>query len=157
MPHLIIEYSANVADVVDVDELVDALHDAALGSGTAPLDALRSRAVAREHYAIADRDPSNMFIAVIARLGAGRPDAEQERFVQLLMDALDQHLGERQATMMLSVEYQEIDPGRRINKNNLRAAVDARNATHAAADTATHTATHTANQPPPTPDSPPFA
>ena len=140
MPHLIIEYSANVADVVDVDELVDALHDAALGSGTAPLDALRTRAVAREHYAIADRHPSNMFIAVIARLGAGRPSAEQERFVQLLMDALELHLGERQATMMLSVEYQEIDPGRRINKNNLRSAVAARTATPTADITARSTA-----------------
>ena len=154
MPHLIIEYSANVADVVDVDGLVDVLHEAALESGTAPLDALRTRAVAREHYAIADRDPSNMFIAVTARLGAGRSDAEQERFVQLLLDALDQYLGERQASMMLSVEYQEIDPGRRINKNNLRDVVAAR----AADGLSSRPSSQPPTPPPPlTPDPPPFA
>jgi len=123
MPHLIIEYSANVADGVDVSELVVAMHDAALATGIAPLDALRTRAVAREHYAIADRDPSNKFIAVTARLGAGRSDDEKNFLVEALMNALDQELGEKQNTIMLSVEYQEIDPAQRVNKNNLRSVV----------------------------------
>jgi 5-carboxymethyl-2-hydroxymuconate isomerase len=123
MAHLIIEYSANVADVADVPQLVDAVHDAALATGIASLDALRTRAVAREHYAIADRDPSNKFIAVTARLGAGRSDDEKDFLVVALMDALDAFLGESQNAIMLSVEYQEIDPARRINKNNLRAVV----------------------------------
>ena len=123
MPHLIVEYSANVADVADVPQLVDAVHEAALATGIAPLDALRTRAVAREHYAIADRDPSNKFIAVTARLGAGRSDDEKDFLVGALMDALDAFLGEAQSSIMLSVEYQEIDPERRINKNNLRAVV----------------------------------
>ena len=69
MPHLTIEYSANVADHVDIDRLVGALHDAALATGVAALDALRTRAVRREHYAIADRHPDNAFVAVTARLG----------------------------------------------------------------------------------------
>jgi len=121
MPHLIIEYSANVADLVDVGDLVNELHAAALATGIAPLDALRTRAMARDHYAIADRHPSNKFIAVTARLGAGRSDDEKNTLVDALMSALDEFLGEEQATIMLSVEYQEIDPARRVNKNNLRA------------------------------------
>jgi 5-carboxymethyl-2-hydroxymuconate isomerase len=123
MPHLIIEYSANVADVTDVPELVGAVHDAALATGIAPLDALRTRAVAREHYAIADRDPSNKFIAVTARLGVGRSDSEKDSLVEALVNVLDEFLGDAQDTIMLSVEYQEIDPARRINKNNLRAVI----------------------------------
>jgi 5-carboxymethyl-2-hydroxymuconate isomerase len=123
MPHLIIEYSANVADFTDVPELVGAVHDAALATGIAPLDALRTRAVAREHYAIADRDPSNKFIAVTARLGAGRSDSEKDSLVEALMNVLVEFLGDAQDTIMLSVEYQEIDPARRVNKNNLRAVI----------------------------------
>ena len=123
MPHLIIEYSANVAEVADVAELVVAMHDAALATGIAPLDALRTRAVAREHYAIADRDPSNKFIAISARLGAGRSDDEKDTLVEALMSALDEFLGEEQSSIMLSVEYQEIDPARRANKNNLRTVI----------------------------------
>lgn len=130
MPHLIIEYSANVAESaggpVDVSALVEAMHAAALETGIAPIDALRTRAVARHHYAVADRHPDNMFIAVTARLGAGRSDDEKRRLVEALMGALDQHLGDGQRTVMLSVEYQEIDPAFRINKNNLRPLIAAR-------------------------------
>ena len=123
MPHLIIEYSANAADHVDIDRLVDALHDAALASGVAALDALRTRAVARDHYAVADRHPDNAFVAVTARLGAGRSHDDQQRFLDTLIDTLDDTVGAAGRTMMLSVEYQEIDPTRRINRNHLRPLV----------------------------------
>jgi 5-carboxymethyl-2-hydroxymuconate isomerase len=132
MPHLIIEYSANVADdvggPVDIGALVDALHEAALATGIAALDALRTRAVGRERFAIADRDPDNMFIAVTARLGAGRSDDDKRRLVDALMTSLDEFLGDAQRTMMLSVEYQEIDPTFRSNKNNLRPLIAERTA-----------------------------
>lgn len=123
MPHLVIEFSANVGDVVDIDELVAELHDAALTTGIAPLDALRTRAAPREHYAVADRHPDNMFIAVTARFGAGRSVSDRKRVIDALLGRLDSVLGERQRTMMLSVEYQEIDPASRVNKNNLRPIV----------------------------------
>lgn len=126
MPHLIIEHSANIADYVDIDELVGALHDAALATGTASIDALRTRAASREHYAIGDRDPDNGFVAVVARLGAGRSDADQRIFVDALMEALEHALGDSRANMMLSVEYQEIDPDRRVNRNHLRPLITAR-------------------------------
>jgi 5-carboxymethyl-2-hydroxymuconate isomerase len=120
MPHLIIEHSANVANHIDIDELVGVLHEAALDTGIAALDALRTRAARREHYAIADRHPDNGFVAVTARLGAGRSDADRRRFVEALMDALEGALGDACRTMMLSVEYQAIDPADRINRNHLR-------------------------------------
>jgi 5-carboxymethyl-2-hydroxymuconate isomerase len=126
MPHLTLEYSANLADVADIDGLVRAVHEAALATGVASLDALRTRAVPREHYAIADLDPDNMFLAVTARLGAGRSDDDKQRLLDGLLAAIDRYLGTAQQTLMISVEYQEIDPTFRINKNNLRAVIAAR-------------------------------
>lgn len=120
MPHLIIEHSANVEQYVDVAELVDALHDAALDTGLAPADALRTRTEPRALYAIADRHPDNAFIAVIIRLGQGRTDDQKKSFVADLMAALDETLGDAQRNIMLSVECQEIVSDFRINKNNLR-------------------------------------
>ena len=130
MPHLTIEFSSNVCSScggpIDIDALVDVLHDAALATGIAPLDALRTRAARRDEYAVADRHPANAFIAVTARLGAGRSDDDKQRFVAALAQALDTHLGDAQTHMMLSVEYQEIDPAMRINKNNVRPLIAAR-------------------------------
>ena len=141
MPHLIVEYSANVADHVDVDHLVGALHDAAIASGVAALDALRTRAVRHEHYVVADRHRDNAFVAVTARLGAGRSDDDQRRFLATLIDALDRAVGAAGRTMMLSVEYQEIDPARRINRNHLRPLVHERTSPAAATTTPTTTTT----------------
>jgi len=124
MPHITIEYSANVADVTDVQALVDVVHERALATGIAPLLGLRTRATRVEHYAIADRRPENMFLAVTARLGAGRSAADKHRFIEALLDAVDTHLGTAQATMAISVEYTEIDREFRLNKNNLRSAAD---------------------------------
>jgi 5-carboxymethyl-2-hydroxymuconate isomerase len=123
MPHLIIEHSSNVAGV---DLLVDALHDAALATGIAAVDALRTRAARRDVYAVADRHPDNGFVAVTARLGPGRSDDEKHRLLTALIDALDDVLGEARSNLMLSVEYQEIDAEFRINRNHLRPLVDER-------------------------------
>lgn len=117
MPHLIIEHSANVTGI---DRVVAALHDAALATGIAPLDALRTRAAARDNYAVADRHPDNGFVAVTARFGAGRSDDDKQRLLSALIDALDEALGESRQHLMLSVEYQDINPDLRINRNHLR-------------------------------------
>ena len=123
MPHLILEHSANVSEVADIAALVGALHDAVLGTGVVALDALRTRAACRNVYAVADRHPDNGFVAVTARLGAGRTDAEKRLVIDTLMTTLSDVLGDAQRNLMLSVEYQEIDPTLRINKNNLRSVI----------------------------------
>jgi 5-carboxymethyl-2-hydroxymuconate isomerase len=137
MPHLIVEYSGNVADVVDIGGLVDAIHTAALATGVAALDALRTRAACRDQYAIGDRHADNMFVALTARLAAGRSDDDKAMFLQALMDALNDFLGDASATMMLSVEYQEIDPRWRVNENHLRPVIAERAATAGTSRTGT--------------------
>lgn len=129
MPHVIIEYSGNVATVADIGGLVDAIHTAALTTGVAAPEALRTRAACREHYAIGDRHPDNMFIALTARLAAGRSDDDKAMFLRALMEALTTFLGDATTTMMLSVEYQEIDPRWRINENHLRTVIAERTGT----------------------------
>ncbi len=130
MPHLILEHSANVSEVTDIAGLVAVLHQAALATGIAPLDALRTRAAQRDMYAVGDQHPKNGFIAVTARLGAGRAEADKQRLIAALMAALSDALGEGQDNLMLSVEYQEIDPTFRINKNNLRSVIAERDTGH---------------------------
>ena len=129
MPHLILEYSGNVAAVTDIGGMVDAIHAAALASGVAAPDALRTRAACRDQYAIGDRHPDNKFVALTARLAAGRSDDDKATLLRALMDALTDFLGDATATMMLSVEYQEIDPEWRINENHLRTVIAERTGT----------------------------
>lgn len=123
MPHLIVEYSANLEAHADMALLVDAVHAAALASGVAPLDGLRTRASVRSVYRIADGHPDNAFVAVVARLGPGRTPEEKHRLLDALMGAIEEALGAAAENAMLSVEYQEIDPEYRVNRNHLRAVI----------------------------------
>ena len=127
MPHVIVEYSANLEAQADMAAVVDAVHAAALATGIAPLDGLRTRASVRSLYRIADGHPENAFVAVLARLGPGRTPEEKQRLIEALMGAVETALGSAAANAMLSVEYQEIDPELRVNKNNLRAVIAQRN------------------------------
>ena len=124
MPHIVIEHSANLDSHADVDGLVALIHEAALDDGLPPADGLRTRAVARSAYRIADGDPRWAFVAVTARIGAGRADAEKRRFLDRLVDEADGWIsGVEHLAIALSVELQEIDPAWRVNRNHVRAAM----------------------------------
>ena len=58
MPHIIAEYSANLEDSLDVQALVDDLHEAAIASQVAELPGIRSRAARRAHFRVADGNPA---------------------------------------------------------------------------------------------------
>ena len=46
MPHLIVEYSANIEDQIALDALLDKLHTCALGTGVFPIGGLREKVLA---------------------------------------------------------------------------------------------------------------
>lgn len=128
MPHVIVEYSANLEPDVSVRRLVDALHRAALDTGVFPLGGLRTRAERRDVYAIADGDPDNAFVAVLARIGQGRDDATRLRVARDLMRVLEAETAEvfRARGLGLTVEVQVIDPTASLKTNNLHERVTAR-------------------------------
>lgn len=123
MPHITIEYSANVADHHDIDALVRAVHDAALSHSLPPADGLRTRAVARYHYRIADGDAHHAFIAIAARIGPGRDNETKSSFIKALLDAAESQIAAVGGPLAVawSAELTEIDNQFRINRNLVRA------------------------------------
>ncbi len=121
LPHLIIEYSANVEDQIALDELLDKLHTCALGTGVFPLGGLRVRAHRTEHYRIADKSPDNGFVHVTAVIGHGRPLDVQQRAGEELFAALTAHLNDfyARSPLAISLNVQEFHPVLNFKKNNL--------------------------------------
>ena len=72
MPHLMIDYSANVEPDVDMRALCDALRDVAASMDAFPLAGVKVRAVRVDHYAIADGSPEHGFIDISVRIREGR-------------------------------------------------------------------------------------
>src|SRR5688572_33124611 len=79
MPHVIVEYSANLEGAVEVKALLQALHEAAIETGVFPAGGVRTRAERRDEYIVADGRPEAAFVHVMRRIGAGRDAATKKR------------------------------------------------------------------------------
>ena len=130
MAHITIEYSANLGDHHDVDALVGAVHEAASAHGLAPPDGLRTRAVGRRHYRIADGDPDHAFVAIAVRVGPGRDASARSTFLETILDAAEAHVAAASSPLAVawSAELTEIDTAFRINRNEVRARLAERGA-----------------------------
>lgn len=121
MPHIIAEYSANLEDRLDVQALIDDLHQAAIDSKVADLVAIRTRAARREHAKVADGNPANGFVHITARLRIGRPEELRTKLGQALLAAADKRLADVYPAhpIGLTVEIHEIDD-MTFRRNTLR-------------------------------------
>lgn len=121
MPHLNIEYSANLAEELDIDALVARIHETALETGIFPLGGVRTRAEARSHYRIANGDPRAGYIHMMVRIGAGRDFEKRRAAGDRIFGALCEFTDElyRSRPLALSFELHEIPPDMAWRKNNL--------------------------------------
>lgn len=124
MPHITIEYSANVGDAHDIQALVDGAHEAALGTGIAPLAGMRTRATAREHFRVADGDHAHGFIAIHARVGPGRTKDQKRSFIETVLTGAQATLGDSALNIAWSIEITELDADLRINDNGVKRALE---------------------------------
>lgn len=124
MPHVVIEYSANVADHHDVGSLVRSVHSAALSHGLAAPSALRTRAVERTHFQVADGREGFAFVALHVRVGPGRDDAEKRSFIETLLNSAVDAVQPTPLAIAWSIELTEIDPEMRINRNFVRPVME---------------------------------
>jgi 5-carboxymethyl-2-hydroxymuconate isomerase len=122
MPHQIIEYSANLESRTDIQALVDGLHEVAMGIDGIPVGGLRTRAVKREFYQIADQHPDNAFVHVLLKLRHGRPHETQKAFGEELFATLCKLLEPVSSTSAIAISFEiaELDAVLTWKKNNLR-------------------------------------
>ena len=111
MPHLTLEYSANLDGRVDMPALCGELSQAILDTGLFEHGAVRVRALRADAYAVADRLPENAFIDMSFRIGAGRTAADKKRAGMAIFAAANAFLAPLFAAphFALSLEIREID------------------------------------------------
>lgn len=122
MPHLIIEYSSNVATHHDIDALLDVVHETLLSLDIARIPAIRIRGIEHDRTRIADGSDENFaYIAMVARLGPGRDSETKHRLINSLLDAAVAHVDGQSSPLHIawSFELQEIDAEFRVNTNNI--------------------------------------
>ncbi len=121
MPHLTIEYSANLETRIDLDGLCAALLETVLQTGPFEIGGVRVRALRADHYAIADRLPENAFIDLSFRIGKGRSADEKKRAGEAIFATASRLLAPLFETphFALSLEIREIDAELSWKKNTI--------------------------------------
>ena len=125
MPHLTVEYSANLEPELDATRLVETVHEAALSTGIFPEGGIRTRAARRDIYVIADGHSDNAFVHLAIRIGAGRSPDSRKQAGQTIFAALTQALDDTYAARPLgiSMEMTESNPDMSWKRNNLHDTV----------------------------------
>jgi 5-carboxymethyl-2-hydroxymuconate isomerase len=122
MPHVIVEYSANIEADLSPDRLVDEIHQAAITSGIAEPVAVRTRLKRREHYRVGDGSPENAFVHIDVRGRKGRTPEQKKAMVQTIYDQANKTLDHvfKARPLALTVEFHEIDSDTRLLRNGMR-------------------------------------
>lgn len=122
MPHLTIEYTANLEPALRLPVLLDALHATAAGIEAFPVAGLRTRAERRDAWRIADGHPDNAFVHLTLRIAHGRALEVRQAAGEKLFATLCAHLEPLLAhtPLAISFEIQEIDPVLNYKAGNIR-------------------------------------
>jgi 5-carboxymethyl-2-hydroxymuconate isomerase len=107
------QYSANLAERIDIAALVRVARDALIETSLFEIGAVRVRAIACDDYAIADVLPQNCFLDMTLRIGAGRSTEEKKRAGEIIYGAVSNSLAElfESPHFALSFDIVEIDAG----------------------------------------------
>ncbi len=121
MPHFTFEYSRNLADRLDIQGLCDATLAAALETGMFETGGIRVRAIACDHYAIADRMAENAFLHLTVRIGSGRSPPDVRQAGEKVFEAVASYSAALFDTphFALSMELKEIDPDLNWKRNSI--------------------------------------
>ena len=127
MPHLVIDYSPNLGDLVDIPAVLEAGRRAMVETGIFPLGGIRVRAHRADHAIVADGDPRHAHLAAELRNGPGRDRETQKRAGEHLFSALSAALEPAFArtSVALSLEIRELDAELGWKRNTVHGAVAA--------------------------------
>ena len=111
MPHLMIDYSANIEPDVDIGAFCDTLRDVVASIDAFPLAGVKVRAVRVDHYAIADGNPEHGFIDISVRIREGRDMETKQNAAQKIFDAANEFIADvmQRRSLALSLELRDID------------------------------------------------
>ena len=111
MPHIHIDYSAKLEQIIDFGQFVENLRNEALQIDAFPMAGIRVRAIRVDHYAIADGNPAHGYIDISVRLREGRSVEIKKAAIEQLFDHAKAYLAPVMAEhpIALSAEIRDID------------------------------------------------
>ncbi|AOJ65749.1 5-carboxymethyl-2-hydroxymuconate isomerase [Burkholderia ubonensis] len=124
MPHIVVEYTANLRDDARIPALLRTINATLISQGGVfPTGGIRSRAIELQDYCVADGTGDDAFVHVTLKIGAGRSDEVKKAACDALFDAIKSHFAELYAKryLALSMELTEFSESGTYKLNNIHA------------------------------------
>ena len=121
MPHFIAEYSANLHESVDFQDLFEQVNDFLGNTGVFPLGGIRSRAIRLDQYRVADGKHDYAFVHMTLKVGSGRDLETRQKVATELFAVIEQFFQPLKAERLLAVSFEmtELDPVLNFKSNNI--------------------------------------
>ncbi|WP_394147901.1 5-carboxymethyl-2-hydroxymuconate Delta-isomerase [Shewanella atlantica] len=87
MPHCIIEYSAPLADKIDIKHLIQRVHHGAIDAELFERSAIKTRAIRCEDYQVGDNHLGS-FIHITIKIMPGRTDEQKNHLLTTVYDSI---------------------------------------------------------------------
>jgi 5-carboxymethyl-2-hydroxymuconate isomerase len=113
MPHLVLEYSDNLSQAVDWQQLLLDLHGVVAETAGVDVGACKGRALPQATFLVGRGGASTAFVHLELRLLAGRTPDEKRVVSAACMDVLARHLARplEAFDLQLTVEVRDMEPG----------------------------------------------
>ena len=111
MPHVVLEYSGNVLEKVEFNDFFKKLHSLIIENGPFKLKNIKSRAVRRQNFYVANGNESNAFIHLTLSILTGRELKLKQTLGEKILSFLKQEFARSYEEMScsISVEIKELD------------------------------------------------
>lgn len=124
MPHLIIEYTDNLAEDGNIPKLLQSANKSLLqNEGIIPIGGLRTRAIELKDYCVADGTEDDAFVHATLKLGSGRSEEDIKKVCDNLFAVIQEHFAPifEKRYLALSMEmYEFARPTYKQNNIHLR-------------------------------------
>ncbi|MDQ0175352.1 5-carboxymethyl-2-hydroxymuconate Delta-isomerase [Bacillus chungangensis] len=124
MPHIIVEYTANIKNEANMPELLKKINDVLISkSAIFPIGGIRSRAIELQDYRVADGAEDDAFVHVALKIGAGRSETDKKTACDELFDVIKDHFAVlfTKRYLALSMELIEFSEAGTYKQNNIHA------------------------------------
>lgn len=109
MPHCILEYSSNVIDQPDMNQLLHRMHNVLMEAGTFRMADFKSRVIRHDVYFIGDGANNQAFVSLDLQVMAGKSDEQKVKLSKALVDVLQEAFAKTLKELRASISVQVSD------------------------------------------------
>ncbi len=108
MPHIIVEYSKNIGDIIDISKLVHDMHDKLAEQGV-DKNTIKTRGVACNYACVGEQDSRGHMLHTRLLILEGRDAETKHKYGDALHEVMKKYVGDAVKHCSITLEVRDMD------------------------------------------------